>query len=161
MKTPSFGTPVDDILTIPDSETIRIPSGAQIGLDGPLKAQPSRTIRRVPETVLDDQAGLAIRTELKAIDLHIVQHPAIAEPVAIRISDHLRAFREQNLLFGSCLRDARLEGVDELDRRQPQPAHFARHVLTHVREISVLRSDQVRPVARGHIGLPLGFAPDC
>ena len=62
-------TPLDDILTIPDSETIRIPSGAQIGLDGPLKAQPSRTIRRVLETVLDDQAGLAIRTELKAIDL--------------------------------------------------------------------------------------------
>ena len=37
-------TPIDDILTIPDSETIRIPSGAQISFDGPLKAQPSRTI---------------------------------------------------------------------------------------------------------------------
>src|SRR5258705_11186161 len=44
-------TPIDDILSIPDSETIRIPSSAQISLDGPLKAQPSRTILRVLETL--------------------------------------------------------------------------------------------------------------
>ena len=44
--------------------------------------------------------GLLIRTELKALDIQIVEHPAIAEAVAIRISDHLRALCEQNFLVG-------------------------------------------------------------
>ena len=33
---------------------------------------------------------------------------------------------------------------------------FAWHMLTHVRKIAILRSDQVRPAARGDIGLLLG-----
>jgi hypothetical protein len=69
--------------------------------------------------------------------------------------DHLGARCEQNLLVSTDFGDARLEGVDELDRRQPQPAHFTRHVLTHVREISILRADQVSPVAGGHVRLLL------
>ena len=59
MKMPSFARHSTTILTIPDPETIRIPSGAQIGLDGPLKTQCPRAIRRVLETVLDDEAGPA------------------------------------------------------------------------------------------------------
>ena len=96
------------------------------------------------------------RTELKTIDIHIVQHLAVPEPVAIRISDHLHAFRKQDFLVSPHFRNAPLEAVDELDGGQPQPAHFTRYVSTHVREISILCADQVRPVACSHIGLLLG-----
>src|SRR5687768_6594220 len=46
-------TPVDGILTIPDAEPIRIPSRAQVSFDGPLNSQPSHTIRRILEAVLN------------------------------------------------------------------------------------------------------------
>jgi hypothetical protein len=36
---------------------------------------------------------------------------------------------------------------------QPEARHFARDVLAHVREIPVLRSDQVRSIARGDVRL--------
>ena len=49
-----------------------------------------------------------------------------------------------------------MEGVDELDWRQPQSTHLALHVLTHVRKIAILSPDQVCPVACGDIGLCLG-----
>ena len=104
---------------------------------------------------MTDHARAVIRTELKTIDIQVVQDPAIPEPVSIRISDHLRAFCEQNFLIGSQLSNPCLEAVDELDRGQPQPSHFPRYVMAHVREIPILRSDQVGPVARGHIGLLL------
>ena len=153
------GAPLDPILTILDPDTVRKPSGAQIGLDGPLKAQRSRTIRRVLEKVLDDEAGPAIRTELKALDIDSVQHPAIDEAVAVWISDHLRAIYQQKFLIRSHLREARLEGVDQLDRRQPQSGHLALHVLAHVGKIAILRPDQVRPVARGDIRAVTAFLP--
>src|SRR5258706_14853697 len=149
-------TPIDNVLTVPDSETFRVPSGAQVSLDGPFKAQPSRTIRRVLKTVLYDQALLVIRAELKTVDIQVVQHPAIDEPVAIRICDHLHAFRKQDFPIGPDFRDPRPEAVDELDRGQPQPAHFTRYVVTHVGELAILCPDQVSPVACRHVGLLLG-----
>ena len=92
--------PSNDILTIPDSETIRIPTRSQISFDRPLKAQPSRMSCGVLEAVLDNHALQVIRTELKPIDFQVVQDLAILEPVSIGISDHLRAFSQQNFLLG-------------------------------------------------------------
>src|SRR6188474_2452367 len=60
--------PLDAILAILYPDTVRKPSGPQIGFDGPLKTQRSRAIRRVLQKILDDETGPAIRTELKAFD---------------------------------------------------------------------------------------------
>jgi len=105
------------------------------------------------EAVLHDQSLLAIGTKLKALDIQIVQYPSISKPIAIRVIDQLGALRKYASLVSFCVCHLRPKTVDELDRGQPQAAHFTWHVLTHVREIPILRSDQVRPVARGHIGL--------
>ncbi len=149
----SAWAPIDDVPAIANSEPIRIPSRAQIGLDEPLKAQPSRAIRRVPESILDDDARLAIRTELKTIDLDVFQHLAIGKSIGMRVRDHFRAFRERDFPAGLDIRDSCLEPVDEFDRRQPQSSHLAAHMPTHVGEVSILSADQVGPIAGGDIGL--------
>ena len=55
--------------------------------------------------------------------------------------------------MGRSVRDRCPKAVDQFDRVQPEPAHLARHVTTHIGKLPVLGSDQIGPVARGDIGL--------
>jgi hypothetical protein len=93
-----------------------------------LKAQPPYAICGVLEAVLDDQSLLAVRTELKSLEIQIIQYPTISKPVAIRVIDQLGALRKDVFLVSLCVCNLRPKTVDELDRGQPQPAHFTWHV---------------------------------
>jgi hypothetical protein len=57
------------------------------------------------------------------------------------------------MLTGGDICHLRPEAVDQLDRMQPQTAHLALQMSAHVREIPILRSNQVRSVARSGVGL--------
>ena len=56
--------------------------------------------RGVLEFVLNDHSRLAVRTELKPVDVQAVQHRAVAEPRAVWVSDEVSALREGDLLMG-------------------------------------------------------------
>src|SRR5207253_2803324 len=143
------------VRSVPYPQVLRIPDGEQIRLDRQLKAQPSRASGGVLEGVLYDQPRLAVRTELKSLDLQAVQHRTVSEPIAIGVVDELGALGQGGVLTGRQVSHLGPETVDQLDRVEPQPTHFARDVVAHVREIPVLRADQVGPVACRDIGLVL------
>ena len=147
------GVPRDAVRTILDAQSFGVPDGSQVGLDRQLEQEVTLAIARILDLVLNDQSLLSVWTELKALDLQAVERGRISEPAAIGIGHEVRALREGDLLIGGSVRYLGSESVDQFDRVQPEPGHFAGHVFAHIREIAILRADQIRAVTGGDVGL--------
>jgi hypothetical protein len=111
--------PGNNVLSVLYAESIRQPYGAQIRLDGKVKAQLPLPSGCVPERILNDQSRLAVRTELKALDLQAVQHRTISEPIAIWVIDEFGALGQSDFLIGRHIRYGCPKTIQQFDGVQP------------------------------------------
>src|SRR5829696_6648226 len=105
LKTVPVPVPDNGVRRVPNAEMIGEPHRQEVGLDGKLEIQAAPATGLVLEHVLHHSARVAIRTELKALDLYLVHHRAIAKPIAIGIVDEFGGCLELDLLVASLFPD--------------------------------------------------------
>ena len=101
---------------------------------------------------MDDHTRLPVRADLEPLDLDAIEHPSVAEPVAVGIRHELVGLGQGGFIAARHVAHRRPEPVRQLDRVHPEPTHLARYMVPHVREAATLAADEIGAVARGDVG---------
>src|SRR5215218_4246211 len=99
----------------------------------------------VAEHVLDDDSCMAVRRKLEAFDLEAVEYRSVAEPSSVGLIDKVLSLRKRALLPCGHIEQRRLKSIDQFDGMDPEPAHLSWYMAAQIREVAVLRSDQIAP----------------